>query len=241
MRIDFRDIRSRFELWKARQQLRGALALFNLIRPLVIRAGSQEQKEKLVPEWEAFDQEATGRINATHRWALFTSVGQSLSHWAGMEESLVAITTLLLRSHEANKVGIILYSIINFNTWLGIIGELFSQEPLYSPLKPRWNKISERLRGLKDVRDRLAHHTIHYGDKATTDKGATSLRPGRFDIRQKSQKYEPLEVDQIFAFGDSLGKVQEDLTALLNAMTALLSNETSQRRSSAPTPDQHHP
>ena len=233
-------------MWKERHQLQGALVLLNLVKPLIIKLGSQEQKEKFVAEWESHDQEMGEKFKSTHRWALFTSVGQSLSHWAGMEDTLVAITSMLLRTHEANKVGIILYSIINFNTWLGIIGELFSQEPLYSPLKPRWNKISERLRGLKDVRDRLAHHTIHFGDKATTPEGGTaesgtSLRPGRFDIRQKSQKYEPLDVHQIFEFGESLCKIQDDLIALLNAMTALLKNETSQRRSSELAPDQHRP
>jgi hypothetical protein len=113
--------------------------------------------------------------------------------------------------------------------------------PRYITLKPRWNKVSERLRGLKDTRDRLAHHTIYEGDQATTIKGDSSLRPSRFDLRQKSQKYQPLDLDQISKFSDSLIKVQEDLTVLPNSMTDLLTRETSQENSSEPTSDQHPP
>jgi hypothetical protein len=67
------------------------------------------------------------------------------------------------------------------------------------------------------------------------------LRPSRFDLRQKSQKYQPLDLDQISKFSDSLIKVQEDLTVLPNSMTDLLTRETSQENSSEPTSDQHPP
>jgi hypothetical protein len=159
-----------------------------------------------------------------------------------MEDSLVAITTLLLRSHEANKVGIILYSIINPKTWLEIIGALSSQEPLYISLKPRWNKISARIIKLNDTRVRLAHHSIYCGDKATTLAGDTSLRPGQFDIRPKSQTHrlDPLDYGQISKFTDSVDEIIKDLTALLNSMTALLTQETSQRKSSESPSGQPH-
>jgi hypothetical protein len=189
---------------------------------------------------EATLEEAAPQIKGEHKHALYASVGQALSHWAGMEELLVGIAGLLLRTTEFPKVGIIMYS-INFNPWLGIVEDLFSQEPRYITLKPKWNKLSGRLRGLKETRDRLAHHTIYYGDKAATFTGDTSLRPSRFDIRQKSLKYQPLNFDQISNFTDDLSKIHEDLTALLNAMTALLNHETSQRKLSEPTPDQRPP
>lgn len=155
-----------------------------------------------------------------------------------MEELLIGITGLLLRTSEFWKVGTIMYSIVSFPVWLGIIDDLFLLEPRYITLKPKWNKLSNRLRGLKETRDRLAHHTLYSGDKAATEAGDTSLRPGRFDIRQKVQKYQPLDYDQISKFIDHTGKVQDDLRALLNAMTAILTHETSQQKSSEPTPDQ---
>ena len=146
-----------------------------------------------------------------------------------------------IRTHEATKIGIIMYSIVNFNAWLGIIDELFPQEALYFPLKPKWNKINENLKRLNDTRNRLAHHSIYHGANASALAGDTSLRPGRFDARKKTQKYQPMDVDQILKFADSVAGVQEDLTALLNAMTALLTHETSQRRSSELPPDQNPP
>jgi hypothetical protein len=240
MEIDFRGIRMRLQSRLELLRLRATLALLNLLRPVIVKLGSQDQKEKFAAEWETINQEAGAKWKSLHRQALFTNVGLALSQWAGMEDLLVGIASLLLRTHEGAKVGTIMYS-TNFNPWLGIIEDLFSQEPRYITLKPKWNKLSSRLRGLKETRDRLAHHTIYYGDNAATLAGDASLRPSRFDIRQKSQKYQPLDFEQISKFIDSLGKVHEDLTALLNAMTALLVSETSQQNSSELSPDQRRP
>jgi hypothetical protein len=177
MGIDFRGILSRLQQRLERPRLRAALALLNLIRPIVVKLGSQDQREQFAAEWAAHDQEIGEKWRSVHRQALFTNVGLALSQWAGMEDLLVGISCLLLRTHEATKVGIILYSIANHHTWLNIIGELFSQEPRYITLRPRWNKISERLIKLNDTRVRLAHHTIYYGDKATDIAGDTKTWP----------------------------------------------------------------
>jgi hypothetical protein len=213
--------------------LRAALALLNLLKPIVVKLGSQDQRARFAAEWEPHDQETAARLEALHRQALFTNVGFAHSSWAGIEEYLVAIASLLLRTHEATKVGTIMYSIVSFPVWLAIIDELFSQEPLYSTLRPKWNKINGRLRGLKDTRDRLAHHTIYHGERSA---GGPALTPARFDVRQKSQKYQPLDLDQTSKFIDSIGEVMNDLRAILDAMTALLKNETSLRKSSEPNP-----
>jgi hypothetical protein len=209
-------------------RLRAKLALLRLLGRINVKLASQDQKKEFAAEWEAHDQATGEKWKSVHRQALLTNVGLALSQWAGMEDLLVGISCLLLRTHEATKVGIILYSIATPHTWLSIIGELFSQEPRYITLKPRWNKISDRLIKLNDTRVRLAHHTI-YGDKATTLAGDTSLRPGQFDVRPKSQKhrFEPLDYDQILKFIDSLNTVMDDLKELLDTMTAILQREIS--------------
>jgi hypothetical protein len=229
MGIDFRGIRMRLRSRLDLLRLRATLALVNLLQAATVKLAPQPLKEKFVAEIETHDQETGEKWKSLHRQALFTNVGLALSQWSGMEDLLVGITSLLLRTYEANKVGVILYSIVNFNVWLGIIEELFLLEPLYTPLKPRWNKLSGRLRSLKETRDRLAHHTIYYGNKATTLAGDTTLRPAQFDIRQKSQKYQPLNHDQISEFIDSVSKAADDLRALLESMTALLNEETSRK------------
>jgi hypothetical protein len=244
MALDFLGIRMHLQRRRTLLRLRAQLALLNMLRPIVTKLGSETtQSEQFAAEWAVHDQEAGEQWKSVHRKALFTNVGLALSQWGGMEDLLIGIASLLLRTHEATKVGIIFYSITNPNTWCSIIGELFSQEPRYIALKPRWNKLSERLIKLNDTRVRLAHHTIYYGDRATTIAGDTSLRPGQFDVRPKSQKhrFEPLDHDQISKFIDSVGKLVADLTELLNAMTALLTQETSQQKSSQPTTDQRHP
>jgi hypothetical protein len=164
-----------------------------------------------------------------------------------MEEMLVGIAGLLLGRAELSKVGIIMYSIVNFNTWLSIIGDLFAQDTVYITLLPKWNKLSSRLRGLKETRDRLAHHTIYYGDNASTIPSDTSLRPGRFDFRKNARKYQPPDFSQISIFKLSLDQIHNELTMLLKTMTDLLNTDllnrenTSQKKSSELNPDPHHP
>ena len=183
-----------------------------------------------VAELEAHYQERIAEWEDRDKKALFTSVGLALSLWAQMEESLVVIAGMLLRT-KFTRTGAIMYSIINFNVWIGLIDELFVLEPSQTPLKPKWNKISERLRGLKDTRDRLAHHTIYSGPKIGAT-GDTLLRPGRLDARQKSQKYEPLNFEQISTFTHSVTEVLNALTTLINAMTEIVEREPLPQKSS---------
>jgi hypothetical protein len=97
------------------------------------------------------------------------------------------------------------------------------------------------LRGLKDTRDRLAHHTAYYGERVSAGDPALkpaqpALTPPRFDARQKSQKYQPLDLAQTHNFIESIVDVMDDLRALLHSMTALLQNETLRQKSPEPIP-----
>jgi hypothetical protein len=204
--------------------------------------GTKDNGKPFAPELKATDLEDALLKRKQDQYAVFTSVGQALSIWARMEEMLVAIAGLLLDT-RFTKAGAVLYSIINFNVWLSLIDELFVLEPNYNAHKPRWNKISERLRGLKDTRDRLAHHTAYF-----RDIGGTALRPGRLDTRRKSLKYQPLDFEQISTFIISVSDALQDLAELLNAMTGVLNAMTGRRepkpwpeKSSEPSSDPHPP
>jgi hypothetical protein len=147
---------------------------------------------------------------------LFTAVGRALSVTSHTDENLVAITGMLLRT-KFQMAGVVMYSIINFHVRLNIIDELFSISPHYGSLKPRWNKINEKLRAMQDTRDRLAHHTLYSG--VTNDNVA--LNPGRLDTRRKSQKYKPLDFPQITSFILDLSNVIQESADLINAMNDL--------------------
>jgi hypothetical protein len=73
-----------------------------------------------VAELEAHYQERIAEWEDRDKKALFTSVGLALSLWAQMEESLVVIAGMLLRT-KFTKTGAIMYSIINFNVWIGLL------------------------------------------------------------------------------------------------------------------------
>ncbi|WP_146006626.1 hypothetical protein [Bradyrhizobium forestalis] len=90
--------------------------------------------------------------------AIFTAIGIALSGFARLEENLVTVAATLLGVNK-RKVGLILYSIINFQTWLSIIDQLFAEDEIYGALAPQWTKISSGIRAIKDDRDRFAHHS----------------------------------------------------------------------------------
>ena len=86
-------------------------------------------------------------------------LGRALTAWAKMEESLVVIVMHLLRVHP-EKAGLLMYSIINFNTWLFIINDLFEMDKTLGHFRSKFGKISERIRRVKDRRDQIAHYSI---------------------------------------------------------------------------------
>jgi hypothetical protein len=150
----------------------------------------------------------------TERGVFYSAVGQAISFWAAMEGNLVEIAAKLLGTTE-RKTGLILYSIMNFYSWLNIIDELFALEAKYNSHKPEWGVISAKLRSLNDTRVRLAHHTVWHGDGK---QGASALRPNRYDTRAKSRKHAPLQAEEIVAFLDGVLDVEDDLETLLAAM-----------------------
>src|SRR6202022_2239319 len=125
MGIDFRGIRRRLPWRLDRLYWKTADVQLKLVKRAIDRLGEQDKAG--AAELEARVQEMAQQSKKHEELALYTSIGQALSQWAGMEDSLVGISCLLLRTHEATKVGIILYSLANHHTWLNIIGDLFLQ------------------------------------------------------------------------------------------------------------------
>ena len=56
MGIDFRGIRRHLQRRLERLRVRAALALLNLIKAIVVKLGSQDQKKEFAAEWETHDQ-----------------------------------------------------------------------------------------------------------------------------------------------------------------------------------------
>lgn len=149
---------------------------------------------------------------------VYVAVGTALTSWATMEQAIVFIAAHLLRT-EPEKAGLVLYSIINFSVWISLIDELFAVDTIFAPLKPKWNKLADRLRQLKDDRDTIAHHAAHKPDLNASAFEETSLRPSELDIRRKSLKREPMTDDDIFAFGSKVHALSSDLIKLAHLMS----------------------
>jgi hypothetical protein len=191
---------------------------------LFIMVHRLEGLKKLAKDYETHAQELDKQTKAiiaeSDEHFLFIAIGSALTTWSKLEEGLVHILAILLRS-DTEKSGLILYSIINFNVWISVIDEIFAIDDTLTPLKPRWNKIAARLRELKDGRDRLAHNAVRYDD-VIADFGDTAIRPGRLDIRRKSVKSAPMNRDDISAFSRRVNQTTQDMIDLGREMLATL-------------------
>jgi hypothetical protein len=144
-----------------------------------------------------------------------------------MEGSLVHIASWLLDA-QSPKVGLVFYSINNFHTWLSIIDELFAIDPVFAPLKSDWNEIANKLRGLNDIRVRLAHHALEAGrDPAELVENELddlemfpTLKPNRTDVRAKWKKKE-IGLAEIISFQEEVLAVVEKLTKLMHRIVPI--------------------
>lgn len=178
----------------------------------------EKELDLLVSQVDVAFEKLRGAQEATEK-EFFELVGRAISLWDAVESMLIAVAGLLLRS-SLKKVGVTLYSIQNFHIWLNIIDELFSIDAHLGEFRSRWSDISDSLRSLNDTRVRLAHHTFFHEQQ---DPNNPTLRPGQFDTRRKSTKYQPLEMIQIVEFMEALLKTMEPLRTLMNQMRERLS------------------
>jgi hypothetical protein len=196
MSVDFRRIKRRLPRW-----VRNRVAFFSG----AFYAAGQLAQGKLQGLSEHVKAEATKlnedikAITESDDRVIFVLVGQAITAWAKLEEALVFLFTVLLRT-EPEKAGLILYSTINFSVWISMIDELFAADDLFSALKPRWNKMASRLRAVKDERDRIAHHGIDIDKQSSRLLSEITIRPSPLDTRQKSKKFKPMDNDDIINF-----------------------------------------
>jgi hypothetical protein len=159
----------------------------------------------------------------------YTVIGKCISTWAKSEGVLIYIAAMLLDTSR-DKAGLVFYSINNFHTWLSIIDELFAMDPQYSPLRPDWIEISNRLKKLNDTRVRLAHHTLGPGmdfeqfvASGGTDPSAIfpTLKPNKSDSRTKSKKHIPLGMEGLTKFAHEMDATIDKIIPLIERMAPI--------------------
>jgi hypothetical protein len=155
-------------------------------------------------------------LDSSEQNVLFATVGRALTAWSKMEESMVAMVGLLLRV-PTEKAGLMMYSILNFNSWLGILNDLFALDNTLATFQKRWSKISERARKIKDKRDQLAHHSV-----VMNPDSFPAIRPSRFDVRQKTKLQKQLDAHEINEFTEAVIGITVDVQALIDAMDVAL-------------------
>jgi hypothetical protein len=157
----------------------------------------------------------------------YYAIGGAITAWSRTEGLLVSIAGMLLDT-TSEKVGLVLYSITNFYSWLSIIDELFVIDPQFSGLRSNWIEIAERLKKLNDIRVRLAHHSVESGRGIDAIVAGDelmeffpSLKPNSFDTRSKSKKHSNLQMTEITAFIGDLASVADKISELLVRMVPI--------------------
>jgi hypothetical protein len=140
-----------------------------------------------------------------------------------MEEDLIRMAAILLNISEV-KSGLVLYSIANFHVWLNFIDELFSLEPKYATQQVAWIAENSSLKGLNDIRVRLAHHASRFMDPDADTRPA--LKPSLLDPRLKSRKHSPLTSGEILIFTTKVVEQSRRLEAIWKAMQHIASLDT---------------
>jgi hypothetical protein len=187
--------------------VRGALtAISNFPRGL---ESMKRQAEDMIARMD----DVQRALSETETDILFASVGKALSAWATMEEGLVLMVACLLRVRP-KKAGIVMYSIHNFGTWLSVIHDLFDADDTLNRFQKRFGKITERIKRIKDTRDRLAHHSVSHP--------TAEIGPSLLDARSKSKKQSPLSGREVIEFMTTTFAIAKDVNALVWAMNDAL-------------------
>jgi hypothetical protein len=176
---------------------------------LVSIAQGFEKYQSRLREMQAEMEASIKRAEEDESDLLFQTVGQALTTWAHLEVALVAIFALLMRT-GGERSGLILYSIVNFNTWLSIIHDLFEMDHDLRQFQKRWNKISERIRRVKDQRDQIAHHAVRVERPA--------LIASDWDVRRKTLQQKPITVREAIDFSKTVSAIAQDALILANEM-----------------------
>jgi hypothetical protein len=184
--------------------------LLGALEAIVRGAKAYEERAK---ELHRMSEELQRELTSTDGQVLFITIGRALTVWAKLEEFLVFVVAHLLLIRAA-RAGLVMYSIVNFNVWLSIIHDLMQDDKIYAPMLPRWNKISERIRRVKDQRDRLAHHSVKIA--------SATLGPSKFDTRSKSKAQRPLDHHEVNEFLTIILGICDALEAFVVDMGDLL-------------------
>jgi hypothetical protein len=216
-----RDAKRKLRFKRVRFEAAVMAFIFERMQSLTLDAIDNDDKKR---DEHLVNQKNNQVLRGSFESGLFTSVGRALSMWAALEQCLVVIAAALLFTTE-KKAGIVMYSITNFGAWLGIIGELYAEDELFAHLKPKWDKFSSRLRALKDMRDRIAHHSVFSADTPAAMARFTGLKPSPFDVRSKSKKQKLLTTAQVDEFYEAIGDAVRDLKIVAGEIDAIVAAE----------------
>jgi hypothetical protein len=181
--------------------------------------------------------------DSSQREKFHALIGMSISSWVIIEYIMIGIFVTLARC-DLDVAGIVLYSNMNFGSWISMITEILALRTEQKENSKKWGKLAGELRALKDTRDRLAHDTTLGFLTDIPDK----LAPSSWDVRSKSRRHKPLSPADIEVFLEEVTVLSIKLEHFCNSVAdvALASSGKSRPQGNRPrqepdAPEHHSP
>jgi hypothetical protein len=93
----------------------------------------------------------------------------------------------------------------------------------------------QKLREIKDDRDRLAHNAVSAEAISNPLSSRTAaLMPSRFDARQKQAKFPPMTMAEIAKFADKVERISNEIIGLVETMAEQAAASLEKSRAQVP-------
>jgi hypothetical protein len=158
--------------------------------------------------------------------AFFEAVGRAFGLWQHVEMQLFRVYARLIRPENAEVASAAFYSVVNFNTRLGMTNAAAHVALARSAALSVWNPLHNRAGRQAKRRNELAHFAVVYGVNPSTPVAfGPFLQPSIFDVTEReTARQKRIAISHIKDAGDSFTRLAEDLRAFADGLPELESS-----------------
>ena len=153
----------------------------------------------------------------------FEAVGRAFGVWQHVEMQLFRVYARLIRPENAEVASAAFYSVVNFNTRLGMTNAAAHVALAGNAALSVWNALHNRAGRQAKRRNELAHFAVVYGvNPPTSSEFGPFLQPSIFDVTEReTARQKRIDASRIKDAGNSFTRLAEDLTAFADGLPEL--------------------
>ncbi len=155
--------------------------------------------------------------------AFFEAVGRAFGVWQHVEMQLFRVYARLIRPENAEVASAAFYSVVNFNTRLGMTNAAAHVALAGNAALSVWSALHNRAGRQAKRRNELAHFAVVYGvNPPTSAEFGPFLQPSIFDVTEReTARQKRIDATRIKDAGNSFTRLAEDLTAFADGLPEL--------------------